>query len=80
MFTACVPSLVEKTANKEVPANFHNSQDTLPDFVGTQKDTMSSAQIKMSLERFISLSLLSCFSWEQWTQKVGDVRAINNIH
>ncbi|WP_304132870.1 nucleoside recognition domain-containing protein, partial [Mesonia mobilis] len=45
MFTACVPSLVEKTANKEVPANFHNSQDTLPDFVGTQKDTMSSAQI-----------------------------------
>ena len=45
MFTACVPSLVEKTANKEVPANFHNSQDTLPAFAGTQKDTMSSAQI-----------------------------------
>ncbi|WP_394349664.1 TolC family protein [Mesonia oceanica] len=48
MFTACVPSLVEKTADASVPANYHNSQDTLnsPEYANEAvQDTINSAQV-----------------------------------
>ncbi len=48
MFTACVPSLVEKTADKSVPANYHSSQDSLnqQEYANeTVQDTTNSAQV-----------------------------------
>ena len=43
--TSCVPSLSEKTASKEVPGNYHNSQDSLATKSFNSADTTSSASI-----------------------------------
>ena len=71
MFTACVPSLVEKTADASVPANYHNSQDTLnsPEYANEAvQDTINSAQVNWKefftdpyLNKLIEIGLENAF-------------------